>query len=193
MGGNQLQQALGKGAPGAFGVSAVEPPGSQPDMDPAPERRQVSRVPAIAAVHGTARAPAIRAATTGADAVGGNVKQVGAVRRDRLDTTARHGTKLVHALFYGHDCRCPQTSVANRYNPHKARESHETRGGSVQEQIVHRLHDVAPRPDWIAGLLGQRQQGERVYAGINARCVTKRAARAGDVQQEADQAPFDVA
>ena len=52
-------------------------------------------------MHGTARALAVRAATTGPDAVGGNVKQVGAVRRDRLDATARHGTKVVHALFYG--------------------------------------------------------------------------------------------
>ncbi len=124
MGGDQLRQALGKGAPGASGVAAVEPPGPQPDMDPATERRQVSRVPSIAAVHGTARAPAIRAAAAGPDTAGGNVKQVGAVRRDRLDAAARHGTELVHALFYGHDCRSFQTSVRDRYDPRKARESH---------------------------------------------------------------------
>ena len=108
MRGDQLRQALGKGAPSAFGVSAVEPPGSQPNMDAAPERRQVSRVPAVAAVRGTARAPAIRAAAARPDAVDGNVKQVGAVRRGCLDAAARHGTKLVHALLYGHNCPCSQ-------------------------------------------------------------------------------------
>lgn len=124
MGSDQLRQALGKGAPGTFGVSAVEPPGSQSDTHPAPEQGQVSRMPAVAAVHGTARAPAIRAATTGPDTAGDKVKQVGVVRRDCLDAAARHGTKLVHSLFYGHGCRCSQTSMLNRYNPRKARESH---------------------------------------------------------------------
>lgn len=88
MRGDQLRQALGKNAPGALGVSAVEPSGSQPDMDAAPGRRQVSRMPAVAAVHGTTCAPAIRAATTGADAVGDNVKQGGTVRRGCLDAVS---------------------------------------------------------------------------------------------------------
>jgi len=38
MGGDQLRQALGKGAPGAFDVAAVEPSGPQPDTDTTPER-----------------------------------------------------------------------------------------------------------------------------------------------------------
>ena len=100
-------------------------------MDPPPHRGQVSRVPAIAAMHGTARAPAVRAAATRPGAVGGNVKQVGAVQRDRLDAAARHGTKLVHVLFYGHDRHLPQASVRTRYDPRKARENHGNQGGSA--------------------------------------------------------------
>ena len=87
-------------------------------------------MPAIAAVHGTARAPTVWAATTGPDAAGGDVKQVGAAQRDRLDAAARHGAKLVHALFYGHDCRRSQMSVQNRYDPRKTRENHQSDGGS---------------------------------------------------------------
>ena len=126
MGSDPLRQALGKDAPGAFGVAAGEPPRPQSDAHPAPERGQVSRLPAIAAVHGTARAPAIRAATTGPDAVGGIVKPVGTVRRDRLDAAARHGAMLVHALFYGHNCRRSQISVQNRCDPRKARRRHQS-------------------------------------------------------------------
>ncbi len=88
-------------------------------MDPVPKRRQVSRVPAIAAVHGTARAPAVRAAITRQSAVDGDMEKVRTVRRDRLNAAARHGTKLVHALFYGCRGSHPQTSVPNRYDPRK--------------------------------------------------------------------------
>ena len=131
MGRNQLRQALGEGAPSAFDVAAVEPSRPQPDMDLAPERRQVSRAPAIAAMHGTARAPTVRAMAARPGAACVNMEEIRAVRRDRLDAAARHGTKLVHAMFYGHDGRSPQTSVRNRYDPHKARENHRDQGGSV--------------------------------------------------------------
>jgi hypothetical protein len=130
MGRHQFRQALGKGASGAFGVAAVGPFRPYRDMDPAPDRRQVSRVPAIAAVHGTARASAVRVAVAGPGAACVNMEEVRAVRRDRLDAAARHRTKLVHALSYGHDGRLPQASVRNRYDSRKARENYDNRGGS---------------------------------------------------------------
>ena len=75
---HQFRKTFGKGAPDAFGVAAVEPSRSQSDMDPPPHRGQVSWMPAIAAVHGTARAPTVRAAPARPGDACGNVKQVGA-------------------------------------------------------------------------------------------------------------------
>lgn len=68
-------------------------------------------MPAVAAVHGTARASAVRAAAARPSAAGVDTKKVWAVWRDCLDAAAQHGTKVVHALSDGHDDRFPQTSM----------------------------------------------------------------------------------
>jgi len=124
-------QALGEGLATANRIQAAEPSHPQPDVDPAHHRGQVSRMPAIAAVHGTACAPAIRTAAARPGAACVNMEEVRAVQRDRLDAAARHGTKLVHVLFYGHDGCRPQTLVLNRYDPRKVRKSHGNQKGSV--------------------------------------------------------------
>jgi len=124
MGCHQLRQALGKSAPGAGRIAAVEPPHLQPDADLTPERGQVGRVPAGAAVHGPACTTAIRTAPAGPDSMCSNVEEVRAVQRDSVDAAARHGTKLVHALFYGQRGSRQQTSVSNRHDPRKVRENH---------------------------------------------------------------------
>ncbi len=80
-------------------------------------------MPTVAAVHGAARPPAVRAAPAGLGAARGDVEEVWAVARDPFDAAARHGTKFVHAPSYGVRRVTFQTSVPIRNGPRKARES----------------------------------------------------------------------
>jgi len=70
-------------------------------------------VPTVTAVHGTARVSAVRAAPARPGAVRGDMEEVRAIQRDRVNAAARHGRKLVHAVFYGSQGCNPQTSVQN--------------------------------------------------------------------------------
>lgn len=121
--GHQFRQLLGKGVAGTARVAAVEPPNPQFDTDPTSERRQVSWVPTVTAVHGTARVSAVRAAPARPGAVRGDMEEVRAIQRDRVNAAARHGRKLVHAVFCGNQGCNPQTSVPKRYDPRKTREN----------------------------------------------------------------------
>ena len=58
-------------------------------------------MPTVAAVHGAARPPAIRAAPTGPGAARGDVEEVWAFARDPFDAAARHGTKFDRSPSYG--------------------------------------------------------------------------------------------
>ena len=125
MGRHPLRQALGKDAPGAFGVAAVEPSDPRPDLDTASNRRQVSRTPTVAAVHGTARAPAARAAAARSGAACVNMEEVRAVRRDSLDAAARHGKAVCHGQRNREQNQHWLQPVNLRHDPHKVRENHE--------------------------------------------------------------------
>ena len=62
------------------------------------------------------------------------MEKVRNARCDRLNAAAWHEPKPVHALFYGRSASHPQTSVPNRYDPRKMRESHRI-GGSPMNPI----------------------------------------------------------
>ena len=51
----------------------------------------------------------------------------------RLAAISGASLGLAPSGFYGHDDRWPQTSVQDRYDPRKARESHENHGGSPNQ------------------------------------------------------------
>ncbi len=55
----------------------------------------------VMAVNVTAGAPVIRAAPARMTARDINLEVIGVVRGYRVNAAAWHGTKLVHALFYG--------------------------------------------------------------------------------------------
>src|SRR4051812_48896309 len=75
---------------------------------------------------------AIRAATAGPRALGGDGQKARVVARDLFDAAARHRTELVHAPFYGVRCVILQTSGLDLFNPRKERESPRS-GGFCKE------------------------------------------------------------
>ncbi len=56
-----------------------------------------------------------------------NMEELRATGRDLLDAAVRHGTKLVHTLFYGQCGGNLQTSAQSRYCPRKVRKTDGTR------------------------------------------------------------------
>src|SRR5436190_16499794 len=58
--------------------------------------------------------PALRAATAGPRALGGDGQKTRVLARDQFDAAARHRTELVHTPFYGVRCVTLQTSAATR-------------------------------------------------------------------------------
>jgi len=59
-----------------------------------------------------------------------DMEEVRVIQRYRVNTAARHGKKLVHAVFYGSQGCNPLTSVPKRNDPHKTRENHRNGGWS---------------------------------------------------------------
>ena len=74
LGQHQLRQPLGKGAPDATRVAAIEPSHSQRYPDTTSQRRQVAGMAAVATVHGTAGSTALRAAPARTGTVGVNTE-----------------------------------------------------------------------------------------------------------------------
>src|SRR5436190_17879680 len=75
--------------------------------------------------------PALRAATAGPRALGGDGQKTRVLARDQFDAAARHRTELVHTPFYGVRCVTLQTSAPTR--------SIHANGGRAQT-VVGRLH-----------------------------------------------------
>jgi len=116
---HQLRYGFGKGLTRTSGVAAVEPTYAQADPDHTPERWQVSRAPAIAAVHGPAHRAAVRAAATAIHATGSDLKMGQSISRHLLNPASRDRPLNVHALFNGEACRRHQSLLPSRYNPRK--------------------------------------------------------------------------
>ena len=79
MGYHQLRHSLGKGAPGATGIAAVDSSHPQGDPDATPQGYQIREMTIVTAVNVTAGAPAIRAAPTRMSAAGINLEVIGIV------------------------------------------------------------------------------------------------------------------